>query len=250
MPLNTAPAPLPLAPHEIHVWYSTTTEQPDAELLARCHATLSAEERARAARYVFDRDRNTYLVAHALVRTSLSRATGVNPGDWTFIANKYGRPEIATPREHERLRFNLSHTRGLVACALNWQRDVGVDVENLERLEGSLDVARRFFAPSEVEALGRVAEERRRSTFFDFWTLKESYIKARGMGLSLPLRQFAFDLLDERAIGISFGPEIDDDPAHWEFHASRPTQRHRLALAVRRPPGEKLQIAIRETSPL
>jgi len=250
MPSDPAPASHTLGLDEIHVWFSATFEPADAALMARCHDVLSDDERARAARYFFDRDRHTYLAAHALVRTRLSQVTGVDPCDWTFVTNKYGRPEIATPAEHVRLRFNLSHTRGLVACALTWQRDVGVDVENLERQEGSLDVARRFFAASEVEALGCVAEEHRRRRFFDYWTLKESYIKARGMGLSLPLGQFAFDVADEQAIAISFGPEIDDDPQHWEFHASRPTPQHRLALAVRRPPGERLQIDIRETTPL
>lgn len=250
MSSDPAPTSLSLGLDEILVWHSATYEPADSALMAQCHNILSADERARAARYFFDRDRHTYLAAHALVRTRLSQITGVAPCDWTFVANKYGRPEVAKPAEYVRLRFNLSHTRGLVACALTWQRDVGVDVENLERLEGSLDVARRFFAPSEVEALGRVAEEDRRRRFFDYWTLKESYIKARGMGLSLPLGQFSFELADEQAIGISFGPEIDDDPQHWEFHASRPTPQHRLALAVRRPPGERLQVILRETTPL
>lgn len=249
MPLETARVTLPPKRDEIQVWYCATSESPDAGLLARCQEILSADELARAARFMFDRDRNTYLVAHALVRTRLSQATGVDPVDWAFVANKYGRPEISAPKEQEGVRFNLSHTRGLVACALNWQRDIGVDVEDLDRLEGSLNVARRFFAASEVETLARVPESMRRLAFFDYWTLKESYIKARGMGLALPLRQFAFDLTDASEIRISFGLEIDDDPAQWEFHATRPTPRHRLALAVRRPPGEKLRITIRETTP-
>ena len=250
MPPHPALAPRPIGPEEIHVWYCTTCEPADADLIAQAHELLSGDERSRAARFFFDRDRHTYQVAHALVRTRLSAATGVAPTDWTFVTNKYGRPEVAGPVEHQSLRFNLSHTRGLVACALNWRRDVGVDVENLERIEGSLDVARRFFAASEVADLSRVAECDRRRTFFDYWTLKESYIKARGMGLSLPLRQFAFDLAREDAVSISFGPEIEDNPAHWEFHMGRPTAQHRLALAVRRPPGEQVRISIREVSPL
>ncbi|MBX3414749.1 MAG: 4'-phosphopantetheinyl transferase superfamily protein [Pirellulales bacterium] len=250
MPHDSASSHRPLGTHEVHVWHCATIDPADVEVLAQAERFLSAEERARAARFFFDRDRHTYLVAHALVRTRLSATTGVDPKDWTFVANKYGRPEVSTPTEHQSLRFNLSHTRGLVACALTWRRDVGVDVENLERLEGSLDVARRFFAEPEVDVLSRVAERDRRRTFFDFWTLKESYIKARGMGLSLPLRQFAFDLAHESNVSISFGPEIEDDPAHWEFHLSRPTERHRLALAVRRPPGESIRVTIREVSPL
>ena len=116
-------------------------------------ALLSPEEHDRMARLVFERDRRRFLLTRALVRTMLSRYAGVAPAEWTFIANVHGRPEILDrPQGVPDLRFNLSHTEGLIACAVTIGREVGVDVEHIQR-RLTRDVAGRFFAPSEVNHL-------------------------------------------------------------------------------------------------
>ena len=110
-------------------------------------ALLSPEEHERMARLVFERDRRRFLLTRALVRTMLSRYAGVAPAEWAFIANVHGRPEILDrPRGVPDLRFNLSHTEGLIACAVTIGREVGVDVEHIQR-RLTQDVAGRFFAP-------------------------------------------------------------------------------------------------------
>lgn len=211
-------------------------------------ALLSAEEHDRMARLVFERDRRRFLLTRVLVRTMLSRYAGVPPADWSFIANVHGRPEIVDrPHDVPDLRFNLSHTDGLIACAVTIGREIGVDVEHIGR-RLTHDVAKRFFAPNEVSALRELPEDQQHRTFFDYWTLKEAYLKARGLGLALPLADFAFRLAPPAPPQITFEPSMKDDAATWQFHQEWPTPLHRLGLAVRRE-GADLPVRIRFTVP-
>lgn len=222
-----------------------------AEALARRAAylpLLSAEEHERMARLVFERDRQRFLLTRALVRKMLSRYAPVKPADWQFIANAHGRPEILNrPAGVPDLRFNISHTDGLIACAVTIGREVGVDVEHVNR-RLTQDVATRFFAPAEVAHLQSLTEDEQERVFFDYWTLKEAYIKARGFGLSLPLADFAFHLAPGTKPSITFEPSLPDDPATWQFLQDWPTPAHRLGLAVRRT-GDDLPVRMRHVIP-
>jgi 4'-phosphopantetheinyl transferase len=234
--------PLPLNVVHVDLLHS---DSPDAWAQHEGYrALLSAEEHDRMARLVFERDRRRFLLTRALVRTMLSRYAAVAPADWSFIANVHGRPEIVDrPQGVPDLRFNLSHTDGLIACAVTIGREIGVDVEHIGRTL-SHDVAGRFFAPNEVNALRALPADQRHRAFFDYWTLKEAYIKARGYGLALPLADFAFRLAPPAPPQITFEPSLEDDAATWQFHQEWPTPVHRLGLAVRRE-GADLPVRIR-----
>ena len=230
----------------VEVWLVRSGEASDAELLARYLRLLTREERDRMDRYRFEPDRHRFLVTRALVRTALSRYEPVAPADWRFTTGPHGRPEIA-PDAGSRLRFNLSRTDGLVACAVAAERDVGVDVEATDGRAATAEIAEHFFSPSEVAALRATPEDRRRDRFFTYWTLKEAYIKARGLGLAIPLEQISFRVGDE--ITIAIDARLGDDPASWQFFHTRPSERHSLAVAIRRS-GDDVTVAIHETIPL
>lgn len=241
--MMTEPSHEPLADDAVCVWHTSQDDFDDESVFGPLAGLLSEEEMARANRFVFLRDRRTYIVAHALQRTMLTRFGGHGPREWRFVTNQYGRPEIVEEINDHRLRFNLSHTRGLVACGVSVSRALGVDVEDTERMRSGVDVARRFFAPREVsDLMARPAEQQARA-FFDYWTLKESYIKARGMGLSLPLEQFWFFLPANPQVRIAFDAQLKDDPARWQFAQFEPTARHKLAVATERV-GTDLEIAV------
>lgn len=225
------------------------TDSPDAfARRAQYLPLLSAEEHDRMGRLVFERDRRRFLLTRALVRNMLSRYAGVAPADWQFIANAYGRPEILDrPAGVPDLRFNISHTDGLIACAVTIGREIGVDVEHVGR-HLTQDIAARFFAPAEVAHLKSLPDAEQERVFFDYWTLKEAYIKARGFGLALPLGEFAFQLSPEGPPAISIEPSLNDDPATWQFRQDWPTPVHRLGLAVRRT-GEDLPVRMRQVVP-
>ncbi|SFP99222.1 4'-phosphopantetheinyl transferase [Bradyrhizobium sp. Ghvi] len=201
------------------------------EVVDGCRRLLSVDERIRAGRFKFERHQRQYIFAHAMLRMALSHAApDVAPTDWSFSTGRYGRPFVAKPRQATALHFSLSHADGCVACVVSKHEAVGIDVETVSRRVAPLSTALRFFAPEEVETLRGLPEPAAIERFFDYWTLKEAYLKARGFGLNLPLDAFAMRVSRE-AIGISFKPDIADDPAGWRFSLCSPSPSHRLAIA-------------------
>jgi 4'-phosphopantetheinyl transferase len=209
-------------------------------------ALLPEEEQARARRFHFRRDWESYTAAHALLRgtlTLLAMEAGhpVAPLDWRFSVGDHGKPEPVLPPGVPPFRVNLSHTRGLAAVAVALDRAVGVDVEWLDRTNLTIDLADRFFAPAECAQLVGLRAEAEKDALFAFWTLKEAYVKAIGKGLSQPLDAFAFSL--EPPV-IRFDDIEADDAALWRFRHLRPTDRHKLAVGVRHPHPERLSMEI------
>jgi 4'-phosphopantetheinyl transferase len=239
---------LAVASTEAHLWY-TPTAAVSPSRLADYAPLLDDDERARAARFVFPRHRDAFTIAHALVRCALSRYAAVPPAAWRFVANEHGRPRVhpSLAGALDGLDFNLSHADG-IAVVLIGRGALGVDVEPLAR-RAPLEVADRYFAPAEVRALAALPPAERPRRFLEYWTLKESYIKARGLGLALPLDAFAFDLDGGPRPRISFVPPIDDDGARWWFTHLRPTGRDLMAVALRDAQPD-VSIVVRQEVPL
>jgi 4'-phosphopantetheinyl transferase len=193
---------------------------------------LSADERERHARFRFETDRDIYLVAHSLVRRMLSRITGAAPHALAFVPGEHGRPEIVSPDPATAFRFNLSHTHGLVACAVTRAADIGVDVEYVERKVELMNVATHVFSPREVDGLAALSGGEQRERFFELWTLKEAYIKAIGKGLSAPLRSITFEPERPDPVPVHFEAEVEDDHARWCLRRFQVGPMHRLALAL------------------
>ncbi len=202
--------------------------------MAAIDRRLTDDERSRRDRYVREVDRHTFVVTRALVRSVLSQHGPFAPDEWRFDVNAHGCPSVVDRQAGDpRLCFNVSHTAGLVALAVARGHRVGVDVEDARRAMRH-DVAGHHFAPAEVADLRALPAEAQPRGFFEYWTLKEAYIKARGMGLALPLDAFAFALRLPDPPTISFVPGFDDVPERWQFWQAWPTAAHRLSLAIER----------------
>lgn len=247
-PVVADPGMLPLPSSEVHVWLAFY-DAIDEQLHDAYRAMLNDEERAQEPRFHFARDRRRYLVTRALVRTVLSRYVPIAPAAWTFSKNEYGCPAIANPAAGA-LSFNLSHTHSVIVLAVTRGRAVGVDVENVRDCAIPVDIADRFFAPQEVAALNTVPPQNQQDRFFEYWTFKESYIKARGMGLSLPLDKFSFHYAGERDVALSIDAELGDDAARWQFWQFRPTPDYLVALCAERAGDRQSTVIIRQTVPL
>jgi 4'-phosphopantetheinyl transferase len=220
---------------EAHVWFARPDLLTDPERVRECEAILSPAEADRAARFRFPEHAHTFRVSHALVRACLSHYwPAVPPREWTFVENAHGRPDLAPSPSVPPLVFNLSHTQGLAACAIALDAEIGVDVEWVDRRSATTEIADRFFAPAEVAQLKASPLSEQKSRFFDYWTLKESYIKARGKGLAIPLAQFAFDVSGDGPIGLWVAPELEDTPGRWQFAQWSPLPSHRAAVTVER----------------
>ncbi len=239
--MPAADALLPLPSGEIHLWFCRHGESGDPALEAACRALLEPHELARTARFHF-------------VRTALSRYAPVRPQDWRFAEGPFGRPRIGGPMTQaiQGLDFNLSHTDGLIVLALARNLEMGVDAEHLGR-NASLELADHFFSPAEAKALAALPPSRRAHRFFELWTLKESYIKARGMGLQIPLDSFGFalDEADDRIGFALFSNAHGDDAPHRHFWQLRPTPEHLVAVcAATGGNGAGMRIVCRDIAPL
>ncbi|SRR5216684_1651923 len=241
---------IPLATDEIHLWLAFYDEVAE-DLHPVYRDILSAEERVQEPRFYFARDRRRYLVTRALVRTVLSGYVSIPPADWNFSSNAYGRPEIANAEGRAAgLSFNLSHTRSLIVLGVTRSRALGVDVENFRAREVSLDIAGRYFAPAEVEELSVVPPHEQQYRFFEYWTFKESYIKARGMGLSLPLDKFSFHYPHDRGVAVTIDPELADDAARWQFWQFRPLPEYLVAVCAERTGVRPPRLTVRRAIPM
>lgn len=238
-----------LAENDMHLWYAWDQRITDAALLARYRQLLTADERERQDRFHFARHRHQYLVSRALLRGVLSRYAAVEPGAWRFRNNAFGKPEIANAGIAAP-RFNLSHSEQLVVLAVAARGEVGVDVEWLGRSASLLELADHYFAPEEVRQLRALPAAMQTSRFFDFWTLKEAYIKACGLGLSIPLHHFSFRFDASGRVGIAFHPERGDDAGRWQFWQVSVSDQHRLALAQRLPARVPQRLTVRQVVPL
>lgn len=234
----------------VHLWFACPDDIKDEALLIKYECLLNEAEKRRWQRFYFAKHRHQYLVTRALVRSVLSFYSDRDPKDWRFGFNAYGKPEIAPEQASLPIRFNLSHTDGLVLCAVVLEHDVGVDIENLQRKPVNPNIAEHFFSRQEAEWLNALPEWQRSTRFFEYWTLKEAFIKAKGMGLSLPLDQFSFTIEENGPIRVSFDPRLQDDPMHWQFWQLNPTPNHIGAIALRSEANRPFQWAMNKVVPL
>ncbi len=207
--------------------------RPSAGLADAALQWLDDADRSRLERMTHPRARASFLLGRWLVRGVLGAALDTAPAALRFVDNRWGRPELDRQR-HPTLsdvRFNLSHTAGLGALVVTRGREVGIDVEHTERQSKTVAIADRFFATSEVAELRALPSHAvQRDRFFDYWTLKESYIKARGMGLAIPLGAFSFDLTGPTPV-VTTAPSLHDHSS-WRFQLWTPGPAHRAALCI------------------
>jgi 4'-phosphopantetheinyl transferase len=195
---------------ETHIWRISLDIAPAA--LACRWQVLSEDERQRADRFRFDRDRRRFIAAHSALRHILSGYVGAPPHTLRFDVNGYGKPTLAWPAG--RLEFNLSHA-GKWAVTVVAAHAVGVDIERIREDFATYEIAERFFAPEEVRELLALPADERVKAFFLCWTRKEAYIKARGQGLSIPLDSFAVSLDPDRPRLLR--DDLDAQSSRWHF---------------------------------
>jgi 4'-phosphopantetheinyl transferase len=237
--------------NKILLWCSFYEEINDESLLSALRGLLDEAERKQELRFHFAEDRRRYLVTRALVRTVLSKYVSIAPQAWVFRANGYGRPVIANEIDAGlSLSFNITHAQGLIILAIAWNCEIGVDTENTRRRVMALDLADRFFAPSEVSELYGLPPHRQHQRFLEYWTLKESYIKARGMGLSIPLSEFSFHFPKDEHVEIVTDLKQGDSSRFWQFTQLWIAQHYLTAVCIGRNPSTTPQLIVKKVVPL
>jgi 4'-phosphopantetheinyl transferase len=230
---SAPPADLRLADEEVHVWQATLDLRP-ARVRALAH-TLSEDERVRAGRFVFERDRSRFIARRGLLRAILGRYLRKAPGELEFRARPYGKPAVSPGAGGSPLRFSASHADGMALFAVTAGREVGVDLERVRSDFPYEDVAGRVFSPREAQTLLALNAISRPIAFFNCWTRKEAYLKARGVGLSLPLDQFDVSLVPGEPAAFLRAADDPHAASRWSLHDLPPGPGYAGAVAVEGP---------------
>lgn len=224
------PSPSDVRPgrDEVHVWRASL-DRDDSEV-ERLGAALTPDERERAQRFHFERDRRRFVIARGVLREILGRCCGLAPARIRFAYNEYGKPSLQ--EDASGLRFNVSHSAGAALYACTLGREVGVDIELLRDDFASFEVAERFFSRTEVLSLGSLPAQLRTEGFFNCWTRKEAYIKALGEGLSHPLDSFSVSLVPGEPARLISTDKIQPE-VRWSIVDLKPFPGYAAALAIR-----------------
>jgi 4'-phosphopantetheinyl transferase len=198
----------------LNLWCAYPDDLLDEEAAQTCARMLSEDERERWQRFKFEKHRREYLATHALARIALSYHSGVPPDALRFQLNAYGKPSIDPDCG---LHFNLSNSLSLVVCLTSEGAEVGVDVESRARSASIAEVGPRMFSLPELEQLENLCEDEKPERALRLWALKEAYIKARGMGLALPLNKFSFLFEGANSIQMEIDPDLNDSSERWRF---------------------------------
>ncbi len=226
-----------LRPGRMYLWTALTYDQSVSGL----QVILSVDEQKRARRFHRARDWHQFVLAHALVRLALSRHFPVPASDWQFDCDCNGKPFIATPEMSPAVQFSLSHTEGLVACLITLSAEAAVDVEKVEYNLDLTLVAHQIFSPTERKDLSVLSGKDWTARFFDYWTLKEAYAKAQGLGLMLPLCDIGFELEPDNRIRANYVSPVDD-PLAWILWRDHLKSQHAISLAVKRDFDDECEI--------
>jgi 4'-phosphopantetheinyl transferase len=223
---------LALGPQDVQLWIFELAA--NAAALDYFRSQLSPEEVSRADRFRFVHLRESFVIAHGVLRGLLADYLGARPDEVSFCYNEQGKPRLADVGA--RLRFNLSHSGALAACAFALDCDLGVDIEEIRQMTDLFDIARRFFSADECADLESTPVEEREGAFFNCWTRKEAYIKAVGGGLSIPLDSFCVSLIPGQAARLISNRE--NSAADWNVQAFDPGPGYRGAVAYNGPPRQ------------
>ena len=224
------PDDLSLFDLEIHIWRAKL-DLPESQL-QRLRGWLSDDEVERASRFYFERDRQRFVVARGCLRDILSRYLQRGPGDLSFRYNEHGKPALEETVREDRVEFNLSHSQDIALIAVVLRSEVGIDVEGVRLDVTGDEIARRFFSPQEVEAIQALPPEFRQEAFFSCWTRKESYIKARGQGLAIPLDEFDVSVNPGEPARLIANRADPDEVSRWKMYRLEPGTGYVGALTV------------------
>lgn len=221
--------PAVLQPGEVHIWrFALDVVGTAYQDLLR---VLTEEERARAARFHFERDRRHFISGRGILRNLLGRYAGTSPGEIRFEHAQYGKPHLDSGI-NSRLRFNLSHSHGFALLAVTLEREIGIDIEKVRPEVATEQIAEDFFSETEVRTLRSLPETEQATAFFTCWTRKEAYIKARGEGLSFPLDRFDVSLAPQEPAALLRTLDDPGEAALWRMENIDPYPGYAGAIVV------------------
>lgn len=237
--------------NEVHIWRHDHGAAAQSGKVTDLHTLLSSDEHARCLHLRDEQRRRQFVIGRALCRQVLSRYAPVPPQDWRFALGRRGKPFIVTPDLSRPMWFSLSHADGVSICAVTGAGpEIGIDIERIVAGRNALEIAEQFFPDAEAAVLRKLPPARRAETFVHLWALKESFVKAREIGLAEGLPGTTFDLRRLNEISVTFAHGMEEGAAHWQFRLLRLDQDRIIALAVRTPSSSQLKLRVQTWYPM
>jgi 4'-phosphopantetheinyl transferase len=218
------PAELPALERNVHVWAVRLDD--DSVDLGRARELISVDERERAERFKFERDRRRYLIAHAALHEILRRYLPISSEPLSFDYGSNGKPKLSRALAPAGVQFNLSHSNELALFAVTPRGEVGVDIEFVKENFEFQDIAEKFFTAKEVAAMRSLPADLQRQAFFKCWTSKEAFLKAKGTGLSGKLDEVEITLTASQQV------QITANVPGWSLVELDPIDGYEAALVV------------------
>jgi 4'-phosphopantetheinyl transferase len=213
---------------EVHVWFVELAA--GAASVEACLRSLSANERERASRFRFEHLKTAFTLSRGILRVLLGRYLAFEPDRVRFAYGPRGKPRLAFPESP--LEFNLAHSGRFAAYAFTVGCELGVDIEEVRPGRDQESIVRRFFSREECEEWLGLDLSQRDEAFFRCWTRKESYIKALGDGLSMPLDSFQVSLRPGSPAALVHAAEDPTAASKWSLCSLAPAQGYIGSLAV------------------
>ena len=227
----------PIGDREVHLWVASL--EGSKENAQNYRELLSAEEKERASKYVFERDRLHFVLCRGILRELLGGYLSLPGKSIEISCGLRGKPVLAGPVQND-LRFNLSHSHGFAVFAFSIGQELGVDAEHIREDVEAEEIAQRYFSIEERAELSRLEGADKAKGFFLCWTRKEAYLKARGDGLATPLDSFSVTLTPDAPARL-----VSEDADRWSLHSLELAKGWAAALVVQ---GTAARILTREHS--
>jgi 4'-phosphopantetheinyl transferase len=234
-PWQHPPMSLVVSDNEVHVW--RVNLETYEVYLQHLKASLSSDEQLRADKFYFQRDRNHYIAARGILRSILGRYLACRPSALRFVYSRFGKPALVGAESGQSLFFNVSHSHELALMAFSRVGDIGVDVEYMRPGIEYTRLAQRFFSEYERRELLPLPPAQLHRAFYCCWTRKEAYIKARGLGLQLPLEQFDVSVHPEQPAVFLGSREEGQHIEDWSLYHLLPGTEYAGACVVRGAPA-------------
>ncbi len=217
------PTDLTLLPDDVHIW-RINLDLPEAKL-RELRQTLSEDEITRADRFYQKLHRHRFIAGRGILRSILANYLGIEPSQVQFEYESLGKPILAEGYGEKRVSFNLSHSQGLGLCAVSCEHHpLGIDLEYIRPMSDLLSLAKQFFAPSEYDLIQSLPPQEKQELFFRYWTCKEAYLKATGVGLS-KLREIEITLNPRNSAKLTNIPD-------WHLAEIKPGDNFAAAVAI------------------
>ncbi len=224
------PPKLILSTHDVHIWRALIDRE--KSYLEKFQEILSDDEKKRAARFHFQKDQVRFILTHGHLRCLLSLYLPVEPSRLQFAQDYFGKPSLAGEFSENHLRFNLSHSEGVILFAFAKACEIGIDVEKIRDDVDWKRLSERFFHPNEADRIRSLPPHLQKKAFLNCWTRKEAYIKAKGGGLSISLKKFEVTLSPGEAAAIVRTTQDPDEAGRWTLHHFLPEPGYVAAVAL------------------